>query len=315
MSKIKVNRMSQKEKIYNILKEADDVFSGEKISVLLGISRVSVWKHIKGMVHSGIPIVSSPQGYLLTPDSDSLHPWELGVWQDRVHYLQEVSSTMDEATDLARQECPDFTVVVADRQTQGRGRMRRVWFSGDGGLYFTVVVRPDIPVMLASLVNLAAAMEMAALLRSYDIQASLKWPNDILIGKAKICGILSQMETEGDRISHLRIGVGLNVNNSPELEEPTAVSLKTLLGHSVSRREILVAFLNKFEKRLADFDPKSLIAEWRSNNTTIGRHVSISTLKKTVQGTAVDIDPHGGLILQMADGSRETAIHGDCFHT
>lgn len=315
MSKIKVNRMSQKEKIYNILKEADDVFSGEKISVLLGISRVSVWKHIKGMVHSGIPIVSSPQGYLLTPDSDSLHPWELGVWQDRVHYLQEVSSTMDEATDLARQECPDFTVVVADRQTQGRGRMRRVWFSGDGGLYFTVVVRPDIPVMLASLVNLAAAVEMAALLRSYDIQASLKWPNDILIGKAKICGILSQMETEGDRISHLRIGVGLNVNNSPELEEPTAVSLKTLLGHSVSRREILVAFLNKFEKRLADFDPKSLIAEWRSNNTTIGRHVSISTLKKTVQGTAVDIDPHGGLILQMADGSRETAIHGDCFHT
>ncbi len=308
--------MGPKEKIYSILKEAEDVFSGEKISIMLGVSRVSVWKHIKGMIHSGIPIVTSPQGYLLTPDPDSLHPWEFGEWQDRIHYFQEISSTMDEATALARQDCPDFTVVVAERQTQGRGRMKRIWFSDDGGLYFTVVVRPDIPVMLASLVNLAAAVEMAALLRSsYDIQASLKWPNDILIDKAKICGILSQMETEGDRISHLRIGVGLNVNNSPEHDEPVAISLKTLLGHPVPRREILVAFLNRFEKRLTHFDSETLIADWRSNNTTIDRHVSISTVKKTVQGTAVDIDSHGGLILKMADGSHETAIHGDCFHT
>ncbi len=307
--------MSQKEKIYTILREAEDVFSGEKISALLGISRVSVWKHIKGMVHSGIPIISSPQGYYLTPDPDSLLPWDFGIWQDRIHYFQEISSTMDAATDLARQDCPDFTVVVAERQTLGRGRMKRVWFSDDGGLYFTVVVHPDISIMSASLVNLAAAVDMAALLRSsYDVQASLKWPNDILVGGAKICGVLSQMETEGDRISHLRIGVGLNVNNSPELQEPAAVSLKTLLGHPLSRREILVAFLDKFDQRLADFDPESLIAEWRSSNTTIGRHVSITTLKKTVQGTAADIDPHGGLILKMDDGSRQTVIHGDCFH-
>ncbi len=307
--------MSQKEKIYTILREAEDVFSGEKISALLGISRVSVWKHIKGMVHSGIPIISSPQGYYLTPDPDSLLPWDFGIWQDRIHYFQEISSTMDAATDLARQDCPDFTVVVAERQTLGRGRMKRVWFSDDGGLYFTVVVHPDISIMSASLVNLAAAVDMAALLRSsYDVQASLKWPNDILVGGAKICGVLSQMETEGDRISHLRIGVGLNVNNSPELQESAAVSLKTLLGHPLSRREILVAFLDKFDQRLADFDPESLIAEWRSSNTTIGRHVSITTLKKTVQGTAADIDPHGGLILKMDDGSRQTVIHGDCFH-
>ena len=307
--------MGQKEKIYTILKEAEDVFSGEKISSLLGISRVSVWKHIKGMIHSGIPIVSSPQGYCLTPNPDSLLPWDFGIWQDHVHYFQEISSTMDEATDLARRDCPDFTVVVAEKQTQGRGRMKRVWFSGDGGLYFTVVVRPDIPAMQASLVNLAAAVEMAALLRSsYDVQASLKWPNDILVDRAKICGILSQMETEGDGISHLRIGVGLNVNNNPELVEPAAVSLKTLLGRPLSRRKILVAFLNNFKKRLADFDPESMIAEWRSNNSTIGRHVNISTLKTTTQGTAVDIDSNGGLILQMADGSRKTVIHGDCFH-
>ncbi len=307
--------MGQKEKIYTILKEAEDVFSGEKISTILGISRVSVWKHIKGMVRSGIPIISSPQGYYLTPDSDTLLPWEFGAWQDRIHYFQEISSTMDEATELARQGCPDFTVVIAERQTMGRGRMKRVWFSGDGGLYFTVVVRPSIPIMLASLVNLAAAVEMASLLRSsYNIQASLKWPNDILVDKSKICGVLSQMETEGDQVSHVRVGVGLNVNNNLELEELGAVSLKTLSGKHVPRKEILISFLNNFKRRLTDFNPESLIADWKSNNTTIGQHVHVSTLKKTVEGTAVDMDSLGGLILQMADGSRETVIHGDCFH-
>jgi len=307
--------MDQKEKIYAILKTAEDVFSGEKISGILGISRVAVWKHVRGMIQSGIPIVSSPRGYHLTSDPDSLLPWEFGTRQDRIHHFQKISSTMDEATNLARQGCPDFTVVVAERQTLGRGRMNRTWFSGDGGLYFTVVVRPNIPIASASLVNLAAAVELATILRSlYDVPASLKWPNDILVNEAKICGILSQMETEGDRISHLRIGIGLNVNNRPELDEPRAVSLRKLVGSQVPRRQILVEFLSKFEKRLINFDVDSLITEWRLNNTTIGRHVTITTLKGTVEGTAVDIEQLGGLVLQLVDGSRETVIHGDCFH-
>ena len=107
---------------------------------------------------------------------------ECGDFKDRIHYFQETGSTMNEATTLARNGCPEFTVVVAERQSQGRGRMQRVWASADGGLYFTVVTRPDIPLMLASLVNLAAAVDMADLLVDrYQIPASLKWPNDILV--------------------------------------------------------------------------------------------------------------------------------------
>ena len=307
--------MSQKEKIYAILKQADDVISGEKISSMLGISRVSVWKHIKGMVQANIPIVASPQGYRLLPDPYSLLSWEFGGWQDRIHLFQELSSTMDEATSLARQGCPDFTTVVAERQTQGRGRMQRVWASDDGGLYFSVVVRPDLPIMLASLANLAAAVEMTNLLRStHHVQATLKWPNDILVDGLKICGVLSQMDTDGDQIGNVRIGIGLNVNNDPKQEDYTAVSLKRLLGRQVSRRDILVDFLSRFEQRLLNFKPHTLIDEWKANNATIGRQVRISTLKKTVEGRAIDIDSHGGLILQKADGSCETALHGDCFH-
>lgn len=307
--------MDPRQKITDILNQADGVISGETISAELGISRVSVWKHIKKLVQSGIPIVSSPKGYRLPRDPDSLQPWAFDAWQDRINYFPETTSTMDEAMSLARQGCPDFTVAVAQRQTHGRGRMKRIWLSSDGGLYFTVVVRPEIPLMLAGLVNLAAAIDMAGLLRSlFQVDARLKWPNDILVGSHKICGVLSQMEAEGDQVAHMNIGIGLNVNNAPETEEPIAISLKTLMGRPVPRREILLAFLEAFERRILTFDPHAVIEQWRSGNVTLGQKVSVFTVKDRVEGLAVDVDSHGGLILQLADGSRQTVMHGDCFH-
>ena len=307
--------MDSKQKIYSLLSQADGVISGETLSAELGVSRVSIWKHIQGLIHSGIPIVSSPKGYCMPPDPDSLVPWAFEAWQDRIQYFQETGSTMDEAMVMARKGCADFTVVVAQRQTCGRGRMQRTWVSADGGLYFTVVVRPDIPMVLAGLVNLAAAVDMANLLRSlYQVDACLKWPNDILVDQYKLCGVLSQMEGEGDQVAHMNIGIGLNVNNAPQTESPMAISLKALLGRSVPRREILVAFLNDFKKRMLVFDPIAVIDEWKSNNVTLGRQVRVITVKDRVEGTAVDLDSHGGLILRLADGTCQTVLYGDCFH-
>ena len=307
--------MDPKQKILNILKQADGVVSGEIFSAELGISRVAIWKHIKGLVQSGISIDASPKGYRLTRDPDSLLPWEFDAWQDRIHYFAETGSTMDEAMVLARKTCPDFTVVVAQRQTRGRGRMQRTWLSADGGLYFTVVVRPDIPMMMTGLVNLAAAIDMANVLRSlYQIDACLKWPNDILVGNHKICGVLSQMEAEGDQVAYMNIGIGLNVNNAPETDEPIAISLKALLGRPVPRREILVAFLDAFEKRMLAFDPHVVIDQWKLNTVTLGRQVRVVTIRDRVEGTAVDVDSHGGLILRLADGTCQTVMVGDCFH-
>jgi BirA family biotin operon repressor/biotin-[acetyl-CoA-carboxylase] ligase len=164
-------------------------------------------------------------------------------------------------------------------------------------------------------VNLAAAIDIADLLRSmYPIDASLKWPNDILAKKHKLCGILSQMETEGDQVACMSIGIGLNVNNTPEREEPMAISLKGLLDRPVPRREILTGFLDRFEKRMAQFDPRAVVEEWKANNVTIGQAVRVSTFHDTYEGTAVDIDPNGGLVLRQADGHFQTVIHGDCFH-
>jgi BirA family biotin operon repressor/biotin-[acetyl-CoA-carboxylase] ligase len=307
--------MNPKQTIIAVLKAADAVVSGEALSAQLGISRVSIWKHIKGLVQAGVPIVSSPKGYRLVPDPDSLLPWGFDARWDRMHYFPEIDSTMDEAMRLARKGCPDFTIVVAQRQTRGRGRMQRSWVSDDGGLYFTIVVRPDIPLMRSGVVNLAAAVDMATLLQSeLGLDAGLKWPNDILVDKKKICGILTQIEGEGDQVAHMNIGVGLNVNNSPDIQAPSAVSLKSLLGRKVPRRDILVAFLDAFERRLAAFDSAAAIEAWKSSNVTLGRRVRVATLKETVAGTAMDLDAHGGLIVQLADGSRRLVMHGDCFH-
>ena len=307
--------MDSRQQILSLLKTSTDVISGETLSAAVGVSRVSVWKHIKAMNHFGIPIQASPKGYRLVRDPDSLRPWEFDSRQDRIRFFEETPSTMDEATALARKACPSFTVAVAQRQTRGRGRLQRTWSSGDGGLYFTIVLRPDIALMQAGLVNLAAAVDMADVLRcDYAVKARLKWPNDILVGNGKICGVLSQMEVEGDQLRYLAVGLGLNVNNVPESELPLATSLMGLLGRKVPRRLVLTAFLDRFERRMAAFDADAVIEQWRANAVTIGQPVRVVTVKACIEGMAVDVDRYGGLILQLADGSRRTVRVGDCFH-
>lgn len=307
--------MKTRDKIFKLLSENDSVLSGEQISKELGISRVSVWKHIKGLVDEGIFITASPKGYVLELDEDSLNPLGFGHRKDLIHFHREIPSTMDEAVSLARNGCPDYTVVVAERQSKGRGRMARVWVSDEGGLYFTIVVRPELPVDLAHLVNLAAAVEINTLLRdSYGIEAWLKWPNDILVDGRKICGCLSQMEIEGDLIGFLSIGIGLNVNNDTSGVETEAVSIKELLGRSVPRRTLLTDFIDRFEVRISSIDPAGLIEDWKQHNNTIGKKVSVVTRTKTYEGTAIDIDNQGGLVIEYDDGSHDTVIYGDCFY-
>lgn len=306
--------MSSKEKIYAILHDAGDVVSGEEIRARLGVSRVAVWKHIQGMVKSGIAIESSPKGYRLLQDPDSLSAYDFGPGKHRIHIFDQLPSTMDKAIELAREHCPANTVVIAQCQTSGRGRLQRQWLSGEGGLYFSIVIRPDLPIALASIVNLAAAVDMCSVLRvQYGVEARVKWPNDILVNNCKICGILSQMEVEGDQVHFMTIGIGLNVNNSPETSVPDSVSLRSLLGHKISRKNILASFLDRFEKRIMTMDPEEVVREWKEVNCTIGKQVHIKTLRDSCSGTAMDLDTQGGLVLQLEDGSHRTMVHGDCF--
>jgi BirA family biotin operon repressor/biotin-[acetyl-CoA-carboxylase] ligase len=304
-----------KGRILNILRAEKNVVSGENLSARLGISRVSVWKHIKKLQEIGYHIEATPKGYLFISAPDALYPWEFGEKEHNIHYFDEVDSTMDIARELARKQCPHFTVVIAGRQKKGRGRLKRSWLSSEGGLYFTIVVRPKIPPVLSSRVNFAASMILAQTLRNmFNINAMVKWPNDVLVDGKKISGILSEMEAEIDRVSFISIGIGINVNNDPTPYEHMATSLKKILGKEVPRIEVLKAFLDHFEDAVNDADFDNVVSEWKRYTETLNRHVRIVTAHEVFEGLAVDVDDNGALILKLADGSMKKIIYGDCFH-
>jgi BirA family biotin operon repressor/biotin-[acetyl-CoA-carboxylase] ligase len=304
-----------KPRILTILRRVNGIVSGEVLSAELGISRVSIWKHIRKLQESGYEIESGPKGYRLIRDPDIPFAWEFPGRSDRVHYFKEVSSTMDIALEMARKGCPGGSVVVADRQLKGRGRLARLWRSAQGGLYFTMVLKPEMPPALGARVSFAASLHLALTLkRLHGVEARVKWPNDILVDEKKIAGMLSLMEAEVDRIDFLNIGIGLNVNNDPSKQEPGATSLKRLLGHAVSRKQILADFLDAFEPQLTESALSTVIDQWKAHTVTLNRPVKIVTTRESLSGIARDIDPAGGLVLELADGSTRTVIYGDCFH-
>ncbi|MBT8340170.1 MAG: biotin--[acetyl-CoA-carboxylase] ligase [Desulfatitalea sp.] len=289
--------------------------SGQHLSRSLGVSRVAIWKHIRALQVLGYDIEATSKGYRLHNAPDTPFPWRFGARADRLHYYPELDSTMDKAMELARQGCPPFTVVVAGRQTKGRGRLQRTWHSQTGGLYFTMVLRPLIPPAQSPLINLAAAVDLADTLDDlYGIDVRLKWPNDLLVNDLKLSGILSQIAADPDRIEFVNLGIGLNVRNSTRDIGQAAVALADLASAKVSRTDILAAFWDRLEQRLTGAHLADAIVQWRRRAITLGRRVKIQTLTDLYEGRAVDIDATGGLILQSDNGSRQTVVYGDCFH-
>jgi BirA family biotin operon repressor/biotin-[acetyl-CoA-carboxylase] ligase len=302
-------------KILALLREAEGALSGEGLSEILGVSRVSVWKHIRKLQEAGYLIEATSRGYRLLDEPDLPYDWEFSGGDTRIHYLPEAPSTMDVALEMARRGAPHLTVVVAGRQTSGRGRLNRRWVSSDGGLYLTLILRPNLHPLYASRMTFLAGLVLARTLqRDFALPAKVKWPNDLLIDERKVAGMLSQMEAEGDTLAFVNIGIGLNVNNDPTETAPSATSLAEQLGRPLSRKAVLGAFLARLESRLCQPLDDTIIADWKTHTITLGRRVEIVTTRETLRGLAEDVDALGGLKLRLADGSTTTVVHGDCFH-
>ena len=301
--------------ILRLLREGTEELSGETLSQTLGLSRTAVWKHIHKLQECGYVISASGKGYQLREEPDVPYPWEFPGREEAIHFYSEIPSTMDMARQLAQDGCPAMTVVAAEKQTLGRGRLQRHWHSENGGLYFTVVLRPDLAPMTSLRVNFCASLVMALTLqRLYGVPAAVKWPNDILVEDRKLAGMLSEMQAETDRVAYVNVGIGLNVNNDPSPSVDGAVSLRDILGRPASRKAVLAAFLDALEERLKNGLSADVIADWKSQTATIGRWVKVQTQRETAEGQAVDVDQNGSLILRLADGSMKTIIYGDCFH-
>ncbi len=290
--------------------------SGQYLASLLGVSRVSIWKHIRKLQQLGYEIRPSAKGYRLIRRPDALFPWEFPAWESRIEYFPVLDSTMNRAKELARRGCQHLTVVAANRQTKGRGRMDRGWHSAEGGLYFTVVTRPGIPPALMHRLGFTASVCLVRSLAAlYKIEPRIKWPNDILLNGGKLCGILCEMEAEADAVRFLNIGIGINVNNRPQMEKGDAISLSCVLKRGVARKEILARFLNEFEREIERDGYPGVLEEWRSRSITLNKRVEVVMPRETIRGTAVDIGQDGALIVESVDGSRKRAYYGDCFHS
>jgi BirA family biotin operon repressor/biotin-[acetyl-CoA-carboxylase] ligase len=177
-----------------------------------------------------------------------------------------------------------------------------------------MVLRPSIPVQLSFRVNFLASLTLARVIREMlQIDAMVKWPNDILVDDRKISGMLSELEAEADWVFFINIGMGINVNNDPSGSEPGAASLKQIAGREVSRKDLLARFLAQFSERMKKADSEDIVSEWKKYTVTLGRVVRIVTQREESEGLAVDVDENGALILELANGERKKIIYGDCF--
>ncbi len=269
----------------------------------------------------------SIKGDLLRKAPDLLLPAEIRdglktstFGRERIDYCAVIDSTNVRARAIADRGAPEGTIVVAETQLKGKGRRGRSWFSPVGeGIYVSVILRPRVPPSEApQLVLLAAVAAAEALLVHTALPVSVKWPNDILVGRKKVAGILTEMRLAGDRIDHVVIGMGVNVNTPAEGLPPEiaaiATSLRAETGQTFSRVGLLRTYLEKLEGWYALFRERRfepIRERWLEIARIIGKQVKIAGLDRTYEGEVVDIDPNGFLILKSPDGGVQRILAGD----
>jgi BirA family biotin operon repressor/biotin-[acetyl-CoA-carboxylase] ligase len=314
--------------ILQLFREQGGFVSGEIISRELNVSRTAIWKHINTLRKAGYIIEAIPsRGYHMVSAPDVLIAEEItaqmesGVVGKLIICHAETSSTNTDAFRLAEQGAEEGTVVLADSQSSGKGRLGRVWSSPQGvNLYASIILRPSVmPYEAAQLTFLSAV----AVARSIELVAGLKpeikWPNDVLICGKKIAGLLNEMSSETDRVNFVILGIGVNLNMSseqfpPDLRQP-ATSLLLELGRPVQRTRFAAVMLSELDRLYADFLTKGfgpVREEWQQRCNAAGRTIEVSDAGTATQcGMFAGIDSDGALLMRRSDGSVDRIISGD----
>jgi len=317
-----------KSKILKILGENGDFISGERLSSLCGVSRTAIWKQINNLKEEGYEIETQPRlGYRLLKRPDALVKTEIVdnlatiSWgKEYLYTFDEIDSTNEMAKKYAASGKPEGTVVVAEKQLQGKGRLRRTWDSPKGqGIWVSVIIRPNILPTSAPQITFVLAVGMVrAMDKALGLKAEIKWPNDILINGKKVAGILTELSAEIERIDYIVFGIGLNVNQKkedfPEEFRNKAMSLSMALGQNVSRVKLLQAMLEELERTYHEYLEKGfayILKEWKANSCTLGKEVQIIMEGDKLEGKAVDLDQDGFLIIQDKNNQLHRIIAGD----
>lgn len=302
--------------------------SGADLAQRLGVSRAAVWARVEELRRFGYDIAASPHlGYRLLSTPDVLHADDLlsRVSGNRVigrdiRVFQETASTNDVVEKLARDGVAEGVVVFAEGQTRGRGRLGRTWLSPAGkGLWFSVLLRPKMRPQAATQLTVVAATALARAIRTHTLLSpTIKWPNDLLVNNRKAAGILTELSAELDKIKHVVLGIGLDVNLTaheftPELRK-TATSLLVESGRHIHRAELAAAILTALDHdygRLAAGEFADLAEEWESHCSTLGRRICIHLGTRAVRGRAEALDEDGALLVRTDHGRIERITGGD----
>lgn len=315
-----------KGEILKLLKETDGYISGQELCEKFGVSRTAIWKVINQLKEEGYEIEAvRNKGYILKGSADVLSKEELEStihtkWAgENVVFFEETVSTNNEIRSLAEQGVPHGTLAVAEKQLGGKGRRGRVWTSPAGvGIWMSMLLRPQIDPLAASMLTLVMALAAKKGIEiSTGLKSEIKWPNDLVLNKKKICGILTEMSTELMEIQYVIPGIGINVNQKdfPDDIKATATSLYIESGKIQKRSEIIAAIMEAFEGYYDTFiktqDMSGLIEEYNANLVNLGNEVCVLDPAGEFRGVSEGINKEGALLVRLADGTLKEIISGE----
>ena len=323
------HNMSLDARILKALRAADDdAVSGTELSQRLGVTRSAIWGRIEELRCLGYDIEASPHlGYRLLDTPDALHADDLisrlgktQVIGRDIHVFQQTTSTNDVIDKLARDGVQEGSVVFAEAQSRGRGRLGRKWLSpARKGLWFSVLLRPDLRPQDTTQLTVASATALRRAIQAHTgLKPEIKWPNDLLVCGKKVAGILTELHGELDHVKYVIVGIGVNVNLSPGDFPPevrkAATSLKMELGKPVRRPELAVAILRELDQDYARITTGRFAAvadEWEAHCTTLGHQVIIRTGVGQMRGRAESLGEDGALLMRTDHGHLERIVGGD----
>ena len=314
-------------RILELLHAGGGFASGAALSRLLGVSRTAVWKHVKGLRSQGYRIEAVPaKGYRLVASPSLFTPLDLGAGLatrrigSRLVCLKETESTNAVAFRLAEEGAPEGTVVFADAQSAGKGRLGRVWISPAGvNLYCSVVLRPPIsPVAACQLTFLSVVAVARAIESCTELVPQIKWPNDILVSGKKVAGLLNEMNAETEKVNFVVLGIGVNLNmRLSQLGDGVRHPATSLLeegGVEVDRVAFARALLNELDQLYDRFlleGEGPVRAEWLERSAIRGRSVRVSCGNREFSGEVQGVDAFGALLVRTPEGAVETVLSGD----